>query len=155
VNNVETTVVPLPVSDDAGSTHVTTTGNHDDVSWLKLDVIDNLVVDEVKLYRVVDLDGRVGVTDGSTVVGDDVWDTLGAELVSLDFEELEGGLLWGDAVDGESTLDVVEQTEVLARSLEGDDVWEGERVRASAPVATPLCTPFRRPDQDPPMNPAG
>jgi hypothetical protein len=37
-------------------------------------------------------------------------------------EELEVGLLGRDAMDGETTLDVVEETEVLAGTLNGDDV---------------------------------
>lgn len=104
----------LPVNNDTGSTHVSATGDHDDVSGLKLDVVDNLVLDKVKLDRVVDLDGWVGVSDGSSVVGNNVGDTLGTELMLSDLEELEGSLLWGDSVDGESTLDVVEKSEVLS-----------------------------------------
>ena len=79
--------------DDTRSTHVTTTGNHDNVSSLELDVVDNFVLDKVKLDSVVDLDSRVRVSDGSSVVGNDVWDTLGTELVTTDLAELEVGLL--------------------------------------------------------------
>lgn len=86
-------------------------------------MVNNLVLDKVKLDSVVDLDGRVGVSDGSSVVGNEVGDTLGAELVLSDLEELEGGFLGGDSVDGESTLDVVEESEVLARLFDRDDVW--------------------------------
>jgi len=113
----------LPVNDNTRSTHVSATGNHDDVSGLELDVVDNLVLDKVKLDSVVDLDCGVGVSDGSSVVGNEVGDTLGSELVLLDLEELEGRLLGGDSVDGESALDVVKESEVLARLLNGDDVW--------------------------------
>jgi hypothetical protein len=86
-------------------------------------VVNNLVLDKVKLDSVVDLDGRVGVSDGSSVVGNEVGDTLGAELVLSDLEELEGGFLGGDSVDGESTLDVVKESEVLARLFDRDDVY--------------------------------
>ena len=124
VDNVESTLVPLPVHNDTGPSHVSSSGDHDDVTDVKLDVVDNLVVDQVELDGVVGLDGGVGVTDGSSVVGDEVRDTLLSELVSLDLQELEGSLLGGDSVDGESTLDVVEETEVLARPLDRDDVHE-------------------------------
>ena len=122
MNNVETTVVPLPRNNHTRSTHVSSTSDHDDVSGLKLDVVDNLVVDQVELDSVVGLDDRVRVSDGSSVVGDDVRDTLLAELVSLDLQELVRSLFRGDSVDGESTLDVVQQSEVFTGSLNGDDV---------------------------------
>lgn len=123
MHNVEATNVPLTVDDDTGTPHVSAASDHDNVTGLELDVVDNLVVDKVELDSVVDLDGRVRVTDGAAVVADEVRNTLGAELVLADLEELEGSLLGGDAVDGETTLDVVQETEVLTRALKGDDVW--------------------------------
>ena len=144
VDNVESTRVPILVNDHTGSTHVTTTSDHANVSNLELDGVDNLVLGEVELDGVVDLDGRVRVSDGSAVVGDDVWDTLGTELVTTDLAELEGSLLGGNSVDGESTLDIVEESEVLARSLNGDDVWNISR-----------CSLFTSGLQNSPMNPAG
>jgi hypothetical protein len=92
------------------------------VALLELDVVDDLVLDEVELDSVVDLDRGVRVTDGAAVVGDDEGDTLGAELDLLDLEELVGRLLLRDAVDREAALDVVQETEVLARLLDRDDV---------------------------------
>jgi len=133
VNDIETTLMPLPVNDNTGSTHVTTTSNHDYVSRLELYVIDDLVVDEIEFNSVVHLDVWVGVSNGSTVVGDDVGDTLGTELVNTDFEELVGGFLGSDSVDGESTLDVVKKTEVFTGSLEGDDVHEPSWVSLISP----------------------
>jgi hypothetical protein len=52
------------------------------------------------------------------------WDPALAELNTLDLAELELSLLGLDAVDGETALGVVNQTEVLAGLLEGDDVHE-------------------------------
>lgn len=127
--------MPLPRNDHTRSTHVSTTGNHDNVSGFKLDVVDNLVVDQVELDGVVSLDDGVGVSDSSTVVGDEVRNTLLAELVGLDLQELVGSLFRGDSVDGESTLDVVQQSEVFTGSLDGDDVCKranGKRHKVSS-----------------------
>lgn len=124
VNNVETTQVPFLVNDHTRSTHVTTASNHDDVSGLELDVVNDLVLNEVEFDSVVDLDSRVGVSDGSAIVSNDVGNALGTKLMLSDLEELESSLLGGDSVNGESALDVVEKTEVLARSLNGDDIHE-------------------------------
>ena len=56
------------------------------------------------------------------------WDPALAELNTLDLAELELSLLSLDAVDGETTLGVVDETEVLAGLLEGDDVHESSGV---------------------------
>ena len=89
VDDIKASKVPLPVHDDTGSAHVSAAGDHDDVSGFELDVVDDLVLNKVKLDGVVDLDGRVGVSDRSAVVGDNVRDALGAELVSSNLQQLE------------------------------------------------------------------
>ena len=52
------------------------------------------------------------------------WDSSATELNALDLAELVLGLLILDAVDGEAALGVVDETEVLASLLDGDDVHE-------------------------------
>lgn len=138
MNNVETTQVPFLVNDHTRSTHVTTASNHDDVSGLELDVVNDLVLNEVEFDSVVDLDSRVGVSDGSAIVSNDVGNALGTKLMLSDLEELESSLLGGDSVNGESALDVVEKTEVLARSLNGDDIY---RPGLAATISTSPTSP--------------
>lgn len=60
----------------------------------------------------------------SRIVRNQEWDTALAKLNALDLAELKLSLLGLDAVDGEATLGVVDETEVLASLLEGDDVHE-------------------------------
>ena len=67
------------------------------------------------------------------------WDTTTAELDALDLAQLVLGLLVTDAVDGEAALGVVNQTEVLAGLLDGDDVHETSGVGlVSADLAVDL-----------------
>ena len=58
------------------------------------------------------------------------WDPALAELNTLDLAELVLSLLSLDAVDGETALGIVDETEVLAGLLEGDDVHESSGVGA-------------------------
>lgn len=57
------------------------------------------------------------------------WDAALAQLYSLDLAQLVLCLLFSDAVDGETALGVVDETEVLACLLDGDDIhvagWVG------------------------------
>lgn len=59
---------------------------------------------------------------------DQEWDSAPAELHALDLAELVLSLLGLNAVDGESSLGVVDQTEVLAGLVDGDDVHEARGV---------------------------
>ena len=122
MDNVEVTDVLLAVDDDACTPHVAATGDNAHVARVELDKVAELALLEVVLDRVVDGDVGVGVADGAAVVGDQERNALVADGDLADLEELVGGLLRGDAVDGETALDVVEETEVLARLLDGDDI---------------------------------
>lgn len=124
VDNVEATKVTLLTGDDTGTALVTTTSDHDGGASVELDKVEDLLRVNVETDSVVDLDSRVGVSDGAAIVGDNVGDATGTELHLLHLEELVGGLLGGDAVDNESALDIVEDTEVLARLLDRDDILE-------------------------------
>lgn len=59
---------------------------------------------------------------------DQEWDSTTAELDALDLAQLVLGLLGLDSVDGEAALGVVDETEVLASLLDGDDVHVAGRV---------------------------
>lgn len=55
---------------------------------------------------------------------DQEWDSTTTELNTLDLGELVLSLLGLDAVDSEAALGIVDQAEVLASLLDGDDVHE-------------------------------
>jgi hypothetical protein len=89
VHNVETSVVALTVGDDTDTTHVVTASDHDDDGSVELDEVGDLASSEVNLDGVVDLDGRVGVTDPvsfsiNVLTLPEPGLVLGAEDLSLD-----------------------------------------------------------------------
>lgn len=122
MHNIESSNVLLPVHDDTSTPHVTSTGDHDNVAGIKLDEVGDFGRLKVELDGVVDLDSRIGVTDCASIVGDDMGDAAGANGDFAHFEELVGGLLRCNAVDGETTLNIVKETEVLARFLNADNI---------------------------------
>lgn len=81
---------------------------------------------EVELDGITDADVWVWVSDGSTVVGDDVRDLVLTNGLLHDLAELEGGLLGVNSVRDESTLDVEEDSEVLVGLVNGDNVHVSE-----------------------------
>jgi len=124
VDDVEGSWVTVTRLDDTNTASVTTTGDHAEVARVELDVLGDGTGLDVKDDGVVDLDVGGWVTDGAGVVGDDVWNTLLGNTDLGDLAELVASLLGGDAVDGETALDVVDKTESLVGLLNGDDVHE-------------------------------
>jgi hypothetical protein len=116
------------VLEDADSANVVTTGDEDGSTVVELDNTVNLSVFKVELDGVVLLDVGVGETDGSSVVGDDVWDLVLTHALSLDLAKLEGGFLGLDSVGHEASLDVVEHAEVLTGLVDGNNILEANGV---------------------------
>lgn len=69
----------------------------------------------------------MGVADGSSVVGNNVGNLVLTHGLLHDLAELEGGFLVVNSVGHEASLDVVENTEVLASLDDSDDIHEAER----------------------------
>lgn len=124
VNQVETTIVSFLVNDSTDTTQVTTTGDVDQLTNVELDVVSHLTGSQVDLDGVIDLDVWVWVSDSSTIVSDNVWNTLLTQLDLLDLTQLVGSFFVSDTVDSESTLDVVDQSEVFVGSFQGDNIHE-------------------------------
>ena len=124
MHNIKATDVLLTVDDNASTTHVTTTSDHNNVAGIELDEVGNLAGLEVELNGVVHLDVGVGVADGAAVVGEYIGNTTCADSDLADFEQLVRCLLCSNAVDREAALDIVEETEVLARLLDRDDILQ-------------------------------
>lgn len=70
------------------------------------------------------LDVGVRESEGSSVVGDNVGDLVGAHCLSSDGAELELSFLCVDLVSLVSTLHVVEDSEVLIGSFNGHNVHD-------------------------------
>jgi len=126
VGNVVRTVVDLDVLEDTDATNIVSSSNEDLSSVLELEASIDITGGEVELDGVVDVDLGVGVSDGSTVMGDDVWDRVFADALLLDLAEFELGFLLGDLDGGEASLNIVEDSEVLSGLGDGDDVHETE-----------------------------
>ena len=65
-------------------------------------------------------------SNGSTVVGDDVWNLRLTDLLLGDLAELEFTLLGVHSMWLESSLDVIKDSEVLVGLLNGDNIHSSE-----------------------------
>jgi hypothetical protein len=124
VDNIETTDVSISVDDDTDSTNVVTGGDHAKVASFEFNEIDDLTSGDVELSSVVDGEFRVGESEGSAVVGDDVGDLVGADSLLGDLNELVLSFFLSDVSEDESSLNVVEDSVQFTSLLDGDDVHE-------------------------------
>ena len=124
VDDFEATNVTFTVNELTNTTNVTTTSNHDNVTDIELDEIFDLTSFEVEADGVVGLDQRIRVTDSTAIVGGDVRDTLGTNHDLSNLAELVLGFFVSDTVDGETTLDVVDETEVFTSLFNADNIHE-------------------------------
>ena len=85
MNNLKTTGMSLNVRDDTNSSNIITTSKHHNISALELEMLFDFSVIEVVFDGVVDIDVGVWVSDCSAVVGNDVWNFIRADSLSLNF----------------------------------------------------------------------
>lgn len=96
-------------------------------------------INQSLVQRLNDAELVESINSRSRIVRNQEWDPALAELNALDAAQLVLSLLSLDTVDGETALGVVDETEVLAGLLDGDDVHETGRVgRVSADLAVDL-----------------
>lgn len=123
MHDIKATNVPLTMCDNTGTTHVTTTSDHDNISSVKWNKIDDLVLFNIKLDSVIDTDQGIRITNCSAIVSDDVRDTAVTDSNLANLKEFVAGFLRCNAVDSETTLDIVKETEVFPRLLDGNDIY--------------------------------
>jgi hypothetical protein len=104
-------MMSFTVCDDTDPSNIVTGGNHGDVSNIKLDETGDLVGFEIESDGIVDFDGRVWVTNGSSIVGDQVGDTGFSQLHALNLAKLVFSLFGSDAMNCEAALDIVDEAE--------------------------------------------
>jgi len=116
----------LNVHEGTNTTDIVSTSDEDGASVLALDDAIDFTGLEVELDGVVLLDLWVGETDGSSVVGNNIGDLVLSEGLSLDLAKLELSLLAFDADWLESSLNVIEDSEVLVGLWDLNNISETE-----------------------------
>lgn len=80
VYDIETSDVSFTMCDGTNTTHVTTTGDDDNVSGIKLDEAGHLVLVDIEFDGVVGADFGVGISDSTSVMGHNKWNAFVTSL---------------------------------------------------------------------------
>ena len=124
MDDIVGTLMLLSVQDDTNSTGIVSSGDHAHITVVESDEVLHLSGLNVEQDGVVDLDKRVWVSDGASVVGGQGWNSLLAQLDVLHLAELVRSLLRANAVNGHTSLGVVENSEAFVGLLDADNVHE-------------------------------
>jgi hypothetical protein len=110
------------VYDNACTTHVTTAGDHSQISGVEFYHAGDLTLCEVEPDGVVHFDKGIGVTNCTPIVSDNVGNAPVAESDLLHLEKFVCSLLRGDPVDNKAALYIIKQAEVLGRLFDGENI---------------------------------
>merc|ERR1712212_1134014 len=117
-------MVLLPRDHGANTPSVSSSSDHAKVSNLEGDDVLHFVGGQVQLDAVIHLGVGVRITDGATITGVQVRNTLGSSGNGPHPAQLVGSLRGSDPVNGEASLDVVGDPEVLSSLVDLDNVHE-------------------------------
>jgi len=127
VDNIETSDVSISVDYNSDSSDVVTGGDSAQVAGLELNSVDDLTSGDVELNGVIDVDFRVGESESSTVVSDNVRDLVGANSLLGDLAELVFSFFGTNVSEDESALNIVENSVKFTSLLDADDIHKTSR----------------------------
>ncbi len=123
-DNVERVVVVFHVHNLTDSTSVTSLGDGNHGAKLELENVGHFSGGNIDLDGVVDLDIRVGVSNGASIVSHGDRNLLGGDHNVVDTAELVLGFVLLDFMHNESPFCVEHDTEKITGLLQLDDVHE-------------------------------
>ena len=126
VSDIESTWMSLDGGEGTDSTDIVSTGKHNSGVVGELDDLLNGTGGKVNLDGIVDADVWMWESDGSSIVGGDVWDLGFTDLLGGNSAEFEGSLFGIDSVWLESSSGIEEHSEVLIALGNGDDIHGSE-----------------------------
>lgn len=126
VDDLVRTWVVFNVHEGTDTTNIVSTLDKDSGTVSEFDDFVDFASLKVQLHRVVLVDFRVGVTDGSSVMGHNIRNFVLANALFLDLAEFESGFLGVDADRLETSLNVHQDAEVLVGLVDRDDVHEAK-----------------------------
>lgn len=139
VNDVKTSRVSISLDDNSNSSNVRTRSDHDNVSVFELDEVDDLSSFKIDLDGIESLDQGVGESKRSVVVSVSVGNSSSGGLDMGDLGKLVLGLFSRDGLKDESTLGVIEKSEVFSGLLDGDDIHKSSgELRVSSNLSVDL-----------------
>jgi hypothetical protein len=127
-DNVERSIVLLNVHDSPNTPTVVSTSDHNHGSQVELEDIGHLSGGNINLDAIVDLDIRVGVSDGATIMSYGNGDLSARDVNLVDTAELVLGFCLLNSVKNVSPLNIEQESESVVGLFQFDNIHETSRV---------------------------
>ena len=128
MDNIEGTEVTITADNHTNTTNIVTLGDEAEITDFELEVTNDLVGLEVDLDGIANLHSGIREADGTGVVSNNEGNLLVGDLTLDNLAELETSFVFINAVEDETTLDIIEKTETISTTIESDDIHETSRV---------------------------
>ena len=128
MNYIRRTRMSLPVGDHTNSSQVSTSSHHAQDTSVKLDEISNLASLQINLNGVIHLDEGIRVAGSASTMGHQMKDSFCPHKDPSHFTQLVLGLLRCNTMNSKATLGVIDQTKILSRLSNADDVHKTSEV---------------------------
>ena len=127
-DDVEGSWVSLERDDVTNTTRVAPLGDHSNLAGREFDKIHNLARSNVDLHDIIDLDKRIGVTDGASIVSHHIGDLLQGGSYASNTTQLVGGLSSVNLVKDKFAFRIEDQTEGVVGLGDFHHVHKSNRV---------------------------
>lgn len=124
VHDIITSEMLFNMQDLTNSADVVSSSNVGKMSRLVLVELNNLVLLKIELDSITLRNLRVGETDSSGVMSDNIGFFVGTNHASANLEKLGFGLSILEFKESEASLDIIEQAVALVGLGEGDDIHD-------------------------------
>ena len=128
VDDVERSGVFVDGGEGTNTTDIVTTLNINSGTEFEGVNVSEFIFLQVQFDRVANFDAGVGVSEGSSVMGHDVGNFVGAHGSGLDFAKLEFGFFGFDFSENKSSLNVVQDTEIFIGLINRQNIHDTSRV---------------------------
>ena len=122
MNNIEGTKVTITVNNNTDTTNVVSLGNETKITNFELDMTNNLVSLEINLDGIVNLNSGIRETNSTSIVSYNEGDLLVGNLTLDNLAKLELSFVFINAVENETSLNIIKKTETISRVFKGNNI---------------------------------
>lgn len=144
MDNIEGTEVAITTNNHTHTSSVVSLCDETQITSFELHMTHNLVRSQINLHRIVHLHHRIRITNSASIMSHNERNLLRRQLTLHNFAQLElhiitlnhthSSLLLVNAVENETTLHIIQQTEAIARTFQSHNIYSLNNTTHTLPM---------------------